>query len=183
MDNNKGFTLIELVVVIVILGILAVTAAPKFMDIQSDARKSVLQGAQGAIESASAITFAKAAIDGSEKGESAITLEDGSIINVFNGLPVASVDNLNKVWKTDLTGFDVTYNEIASNDLDWDDLPRRPGIPRFPRPGEPTEPENPTNNAVIYGSSTSKDDLLRSNCFLAVANSGDFQTQVIDSGC
>ncbi|MGL4750761.1 MAG: type II secretion system protein, partial [Shewanella sp.] len=39
MKRQQGFTLIELVVVIIILGILAVTAAPKFINLQSDARK------------------------------------------------------------------------------------------------------------------------------------------------
>ena len=41
--KQEGFTLIELIVVIVILGILAVTAAPKFIDLQGDARASALQ--------------------------------------------------------------------------------------------------------------------------------------------
>ena len=40
MKRSAGFTLIELVIVIVILGILAVTAAPKFLNLQSDARAS-----------------------------------------------------------------------------------------------------------------------------------------------
>lgn len=47
MTNQRGFTLIELVVVIVILGILAVTAAPRFLNLQSDARISALQGMKG----------------------------------------------------------------------------------------------------------------------------------------
>ena len=55
MKRQGGFTLIELVVVIVILGILAVTAAPKFLNLQSDARASSLQGLKGAMAGASGI--------------------------------------------------------------------------------------------------------------------------------
>ena len=43
VSTQKGFTLIELIIVIVLLGILAVTAAPKFLNLQDDARDSVLQ--------------------------------------------------------------------------------------------------------------------------------------------
>ena len=49
--QQRGFTLIELVIVIVILGILAVTAAPRFIDLQGDARASTLQGAKAALTS------------------------------------------------------------------------------------------------------------------------------------
>ncbi len=66
MKRQGGFTLIELVVVIVILGILAVTAAPRFLNLQSDARESSLQGLKGAIDGASGIIYGKAAIDGIE---------------------------------------------------------------------------------------------------------------------
>ena len=57
MNNNKGFTLIELVIVIVILGILAATAAPKFIDLTGDARESVIKGVEGAVNSAADIHF------------------------------------------------------------------------------------------------------------------------------
>ena len=49
MKNNQGFTLIELVVVIVILGILAATAAPKFIDLTGDATEATLKGVKGAL--------------------------------------------------------------------------------------------------------------------------------------
>ncbi|WP_028766600.1 type II secretion system protein [Shewanella fidelis] len=67
MQKQNGFTLIELVVVIIILGILAVTAAPKFINLQSDARASALQGVKGAIQGANGLVFAKAAVGGDEK--------------------------------------------------------------------------------------------------------------------
>lgn len=53
--KEKGFTLIELVMVIVILGILAAFALPRFVDLGSQARTASLQGAVGAVKSASSI--------------------------------------------------------------------------------------------------------------------------------
>lgn len=91
MKKQAGFTLIELVIVIIILGILAVTAAPKFLNLQDDARKSAAQGVQSALQSAANLVYSKAALEGQEKasaaGGTALTGMTG--VKVIYGYPTA----------------------------------------------------------------------------------------------
>tara|TARA_B100000767_G_scaffold262722_1_gene275699 strand:- start:237 stop:743 length:507 start_codon:yes stop_codon:yes gene_type:complete len=62
--QQQGFTLIELVIVIVTLGILAATAAPKFINLTGDAKAASLKAAKGAMESAATLLHLKAKILG-----------------------------------------------------------------------------------------------------------------------
>ncbi len=57
MTKQKGFTLIELIIVIVILGALAVVALPRFIDLQDEARQSAVEGVAGALGSAAAVNY------------------------------------------------------------------------------------------------------------------------------
>lgn len=90
-SKQQGFTLIELVVVIVILGILAAVAVPKFVSMQGDARLSVVQGVAASMRSTSAMIHAKALASGATTSLPAGSVEGISTqIALVNGYPSVS---------------------------------------------------------------------------------------------
>ena len=62
MTNRKGFTLIELVIIIVVLGILAAVAIPKYQDITGEAREAACRGTLGSLRSGITIFYANSAV-------------------------------------------------------------------------------------------------------------------------
>ncbi len=66
MHTQRGFTLIELVVVIVILGLLAATALPKFIDVTTNARAASVQGVAGGLRAAAALAQSQYIVNGNK---------------------------------------------------------------------------------------------------------------------
>ena len=93
---NKGFTLIELVVVIVILGILSVTALPKFINLNQEAERAVFEGYYGALKSAVKIY----SLSWQAKGQPSGSFNDFSSVPSITGYP-AGGSNLTAVFESD----------------------------------------------------------------------------------
>lgn len=91
MKKSSGFTIIELVFVIVVIGILSAFAIPKYLEIRSDARAASIQTALGAVKAASAMVHALYLAPG---GTPASVTMDGTTINIVNGYAASSAPGI-----------------------------------------------------------------------------------------
>ncbi|WP_215404710.1 type II secretion system protein [Vibrio gigantis] len=147
MKRQGGFTLIELVVVIVILGILAVTAAPRFLNLQDDARASTLDGLRGAVAGAMGISYGKAAIAGIEAievdaGDLPATTTEGIVYSF--GYPTAAEDGI--LESIDLSEEFVVLQSSTGDDADHENTTIDIGLTGF------------TTNCVRYTAATAADE-------------------------
>ena len=89
MKKNQGFTLIELIMVVVILGVLSAVALPRFADLGSDARIASLKGLAGSMKSASGIVHAKWLAEGASSDAASVSMEGGNVLTTATGYPDA----------------------------------------------------------------------------------------------
>ena len=142
MKKSTGFTLIELVVVIVILGILAVVAAPKFMAISSDARKATLNELASTLKTSYEMIHTKAILAGLDDSNDFISV-NGEKIKLTGGYPSATQDGIVKG---------------LNNPGEWH--PTNPSIPLLGKiDGIMFFSQKPINNMSI-------NDIINTNCYV-----------------
>lgn len=112
--KQAGFTLVELIVVIVVLGILAATALPKFVNVSQDARRASVEGLTGALRSSVSLVQAKYYAAGNTTATT-VTMQDGSTVAVAagTGIPAGTAAGIGAALQS-LDGFTPDYTTATA---------------------------------------------------------------------
>ncbi|RUO20939.1 prepilin-type cleavage/methylation domain-containing protein [Aliidiomarina iranensis] len=167
MGRARGFSLIELIIVIIILAVVGVTAAPRFFNLSTDANRALLEELAGASKSAANLVYAKALIQG----------EAGKVLGTVD-LDGDGVSDIETVYGYPTGDRIKGLPNALSLEEDWRYGNTFGGTQLFFSPARIIGSSGPTNNNI---------PLLRPDCYLAYrppTNPGDAPTYTFfDSGC
>lgn len=109
-QRQAGFTLVELVIVILILGILSAVALPRFINLGGDARRAKAEGIFGAVRSSMQISRAGALVRGVDANATATLAVDGGNVDLVYGYPAATAAGILAAAGLNATNDKLTLN-------------------------------------------------------------------------